>query len=145
MSQDTDVTAEMDTERAEAFGGRMVQVFNDGCLSLMTSIGHQVGLFDTMAGLPPSTSEDIARAAGLDDPTRSDAARLALRRLARAEGRRQRQAACTSGAGKWTTSTSPHPPAAASAPRSTARPPLAASRSQRPASSSPACAGCPAQ
>lgn len=67
MSQDTDVTAELDTERAEAFGSRMVDIFNDGCLALMTSIGHQVGLFDTMAGRPPTTSEEIARAAGLDE------------------------------------------------------------------------------
>ena len=33
----------------------------------MTSIGHQTGLFDTMAGLPPSTSEQIAEAAGLHE------------------------------------------------------------------------------
>ena len=33
----------------------------------MTSIGHRTGLFDTMAGLPPSTSEQIASAASLND------------------------------------------------------------------------------
>jgi len=33
----------------------------------MTSIGHQTGLFDTMAGLPPATSERIAKAAGLQE------------------------------------------------------------------------------
>lgn len=31
------------------------------------SIGHQTGLLDTMAGLPPSTSAQIADAAGLDE------------------------------------------------------------------------------
>jgi SAM-dependent methyltransferase len=33
----------------------------------MTSIGHQTGLFDTLAGRPPSTSPEIAAAAGLDE------------------------------------------------------------------------------
>ena len=33
----------------------------------MISIGHRTGLFDTMATLPPSTSEQIAAAAGLNE------------------------------------------------------------------------------
>jgi len=33
----------------------------------MTSIGHRTGLFDTMAGMPPATSAQIAAAAGLDE------------------------------------------------------------------------------
>ncbi|MDZ7678107.1 MAG: class I SAM-dependent methyltransferase [Acidimicrobiales bacterium] len=33
----------------------------------MASIGHRTGLFDTMAQLPPSTSDGIAQAAGLDE------------------------------------------------------------------------------
>src|ERR687895_1383396 len=33
----------------------------------MTSIGHRTGLFDVMAGLPPSTSEQIASAADLNE------------------------------------------------------------------------------
>jgi SAM-dependent methyltransferase len=33
----------------------------------MMSIGHRTGLFDTMAGLPPSTSEQIAQAAELNE------------------------------------------------------------------------------
>ncbi len=57
----------IDQARAEAFGGRMVGVLNDACLALMTSIGHQVGLFDTLAGLPPATSQDIADAANLQE------------------------------------------------------------------------------
>ena len=36
-------------------------------LGLMTSVGHRTGLFDTMATLPPSTSEEVAEAAGLDE------------------------------------------------------------------------------
>lgn len=60
-------TTPFDPTEAEAFAGRMVGVLNDASLALMTSIGHQTGLFDTMAGLPPSTSVEIAGAARLDE------------------------------------------------------------------------------
>lgn len=60
-------TTELDQGRLEAFGGRMLGLLNDGFLSLLVSIGHQTGLFDTMAGLPPSTSEEIAEATGLHE------------------------------------------------------------------------------
>ncbi|MFQ6326750.1 class I SAM-dependent methyltransferase [Nocardia sp. CWNU-33] len=53
--------------RTEAFGGRMLEILNDGFLTLLISIGHQTGLFDTMSGLPPATSADIARAANLNE------------------------------------------------------------------------------
>jgi SAM-dependent methyltransferase len=52
---------------AEEFAGRMLSILNNGALALMTSIGHKTGLFDTMAGLRPSTSEEIAKAAGLQE------------------------------------------------------------------------------
>ncbi|WP_322938326.1 class I SAM-dependent methyltransferase [Nocardioides bizhenqiangii] len=52
---------------AEEFAERMLGVLNDSALGLLLSIGHQVGLFDTMATLPPSTSAEIATAAGLDE------------------------------------------------------------------------------
>jgi 2-polyprenyl-3-methyl-5-hydroxy-6-metoxy-1,4-benzoquinol methylase len=58
---------ELDQARSEAFAERMLGVLNDGALALMTSIGHRTGLFDIMAGLPPSTSEEIASAAGLNE------------------------------------------------------------------------------
>jgi 2-polyprenyl-3-methyl-5-hydroxy-6-metoxy-1,4-benzoquinol methylase len=57
----------MDSPRAQPFLGRMVGVLNDAGLALMCSIGHQTGLFDAMAGLPPSNSEQIAAAAGLNE------------------------------------------------------------------------------
>lgn len=57
----------MDDASAEAFAERMVGVLNDAGLALMTSIGHQVGLFDTLAALPPATSHEIAGAAGLQE------------------------------------------------------------------------------
>ncbi|MFD5086429.1 class I SAM-dependent methyltransferase [Kitasatospora sp. NPDC058406] len=58
---------EPDPARQERFAGRVVQVLNDACLGIMASVGHQTGLFDTMAGLAPSTSGEIAAAAGLDE------------------------------------------------------------------------------
>lgn len=57
----------LDQARSEAFAERMIGVLNDGAIALMTSIGHRTGLFDAMAGLPPSTSHEVASAAGLDE------------------------------------------------------------------------------
>ena len=56
-----------ETAIAEAFAQRMVGVLNDAGLALMTSIGHRVGLFDTLSELPASTSQQIADAAGLQE------------------------------------------------------------------------------
>jgi SAM-dependent methyltransferase len=60
-------TTELDAARVEEFAGRMVGLLNDSMLSLMTSVGHRTGLFDTLATLPPATSAAIAEAAGLDE------------------------------------------------------------------------------
>ncbi|MEV0802238.1 class I SAM-dependent methyltransferase [Kribbella sp. NPDC050281] len=57
----------LDTPRVEAFGVQMGEVLNHGVLTLLMSIGHQVGLFDTMAELPPVTSHELAGAAGLQE------------------------------------------------------------------------------
>ncbi len=67
MATTETVGTTIDLAATEAFGERMVGVLNDACLALMTSIGHQVGLFDVMAGLPPATSHEIAGAAGLQE------------------------------------------------------------------------------
>ena len=48
-------TEAVDEARAQAFALQMVGVMNHAMLGLMTSIGHRTELFDTMAGLPPST------------------------------------------------------------------------------------------
>jgi SAM-dependent methyltransferase len=56
-----------DQARSEAFAGRMMDVLNGAGVTLMASIGHQLGLFDVMAGLPPATSQHIAEAAGLNE------------------------------------------------------------------------------
>ncbi|MFA9459219.1 class I SAM-dependent methyltransferase [Thiohalorhabdus sp. Cl-TMA] len=56
-----------DTQKAEAFGDRMVDVLNQGALSLMVSVGHRTGLFDWLDTLSPATSTEIARESGLDE------------------------------------------------------------------------------
>ena len=66
MNQMTDIQA-FDQSAAEAFQGRLADVLNGGAITIMLSIGHRTGLFDCMAGLAPSTSAEIAVAAGLDE------------------------------------------------------------------------------
>ena len=60
-------THEINQQKAEAFAGRMIGALNEGAIAVMTSIGHRTGLFDAMAGLPSSTSGEIASAANLDE------------------------------------------------------------------------------
>lgn len=67
MSTATLTRAEFDTARATAFGESIFAAITNGFTTAMLSIGHQAGLFDTMANLPPSTSEEIARAANLNE------------------------------------------------------------------------------
>ena len=52
---------------ADVYASRIGRTLNNGFVSLMISIGHRTRLFDTMAALPPSTSNDIAAAAGLTE------------------------------------------------------------------------------
>ena len=54
-----------DQAKSEAFAGHMTDVLNNAAIALMTSVGHQVGLFDVMADRAPATSQQIAQAAGL--------------------------------------------------------------------------------
>ena len=63
----TTPAATVESNVAEEFAGRMFGVFNDAALGLLLSVGHQTGLFETMAGLAPATSEQIAAAAGLHE------------------------------------------------------------------------------
>jgi 2-polyprenyl-3-methyl-5-hydroxy-6-metoxy-1,4-benzoquinol methylase len=58
---------ELDPAKVEEFAGRMVGLMNASMLGLMTSVGHRTALFDTMATLAPSTSAQVAKAAGLDE------------------------------------------------------------------------------
>jgi hypothetical protein len=44
----------LDEAALDAFADRMIGVLNDGCTALMTSIGHQTGLFGTLASYRPA-------------------------------------------------------------------------------------------
>src|SRR6185295_9100446 len=63
----TMTTATMDPAKAEAFGGQIIGALNNAFATLMISVGQRTGLFDAMADLPPSSSADIAKAAGLNE------------------------------------------------------------------------------
>ena len=57
----------LDTTRTQAFAEQAFGMVNGGFLSMMLSVGHRTGLFDTLAALPPSTTDQIAAAAGLNE------------------------------------------------------------------------------
>jgi 2-polyprenyl-3-methyl-5-hydroxy-6-metoxy-1,4-benzoquinol methylase len=52
---------------ADVYASRIGRTLNNGFVTLLISIGHRTGLFDAMAALPPSTSNDVAVAAGLTE------------------------------------------------------------------------------
>ncbi|MDD4867313.1 MAG: class I SAM-dependent methyltransferase [Mycobacterium sp.] len=54
-------------ETAEEFSRRLLEAIDNASLALLVSIGHQTGLLDTMAGLEPASSAQIAEAAGLHE------------------------------------------------------------------------------
>ncbi len=58
---------QLDTTKIDAFGERLLGILNSGSLALLISLGHRTGLLDAMAKLPPSTSDAIAKAAGLNE------------------------------------------------------------------------------
>ncbi len=51
----------------EEVAGRVVGILNDGAICLLISIGHELGLFETLASLPPASSAQVADAAGLEE------------------------------------------------------------------------------
>jgi SAM-dependent methyltransferase len=58
---------ESQRESTEQFAERLVGAIDSASLAILLSIGHQTRLFDTLAGLPPATSQQIADAAGLNE------------------------------------------------------------------------------
>jgi 2-polyprenyl-3-methyl-5-hydroxy-6-metoxy-1,4-benzoquinol methylase len=58
---------DFDQTKAETFAGRLLTALNHGALCLMVSVGHRTALFDVMRTLPPSTSAEIAKQAGLNE------------------------------------------------------------------------------
>lgn len=67
IASHTNPAATLDTQKAEAFAGHMLDIVSHGFLGVLCSIGHQTKLFDRIADLPPSTSQQIAEAAGLQE------------------------------------------------------------------------------
>ncbi|NEA35091.1 class I SAM-dependent methyltransferase [Streptomyces sp. SID13031] len=61
------LTPAFDQARADTFGQQMGGVLNNATLALLVSIGHQVGLYETLSQLPPATSHEIAGAANLQE------------------------------------------------------------------------------
>jgi 2-polyprenyl-3-methyl-5-hydroxy-6-metoxy-1,4-benzoquinol methylase len=60
-------STDYDDARAEAFAGRMLEMLNAGALTVMVSVGHRTGLFDTLARVEAATSQELADAAGLEE------------------------------------------------------------------------------
>jgi 2-polyprenyl-3-methyl-5-hydroxy-6-metoxy-1,4-benzoquinol methylase len=60
-------TEALDQEKVEAFAGQMIGMLNGGMLATLTSVGHRTGLFDKLGTMAPSTSEQIAKEAGLNE------------------------------------------------------------------------------
>ncbi len=58
---------EIDQEKAEAFGNRIMTVLNDAAISFMISVGHRTKLFDTMSSTLSLTSQQIADAGKLNE------------------------------------------------------------------------------
>ena len=58
---------ELDQAKVDAFAQRLLTTINGGMLTLMMSVGHRTGLFDTMATMGAATSAEIAAAAELSE------------------------------------------------------------------------------
>jgi 2-polyprenyl-3-methyl-5-hydroxy-6-metoxy-1,4-benzoquinol methylase len=58
---------QLDQARLEKFGAQALDILNKASMAVMMSVGHRTGLFGVMARLAPSTSTQIARAAGLQE------------------------------------------------------------------------------
>jgi len=60
-------TSDTTGETAEEFADRIAATMDAAALAMLLSIGHQVGLLETLGDLPPATSTEIADAAGLNE------------------------------------------------------------------------------
>lgn len=63
----TTATPPIDEAKAQQFAEGLLGTINQAALAMMLSIGHRTGLFDAIAGLPASTSKELAEAAKLDE------------------------------------------------------------------------------
>ncbi len=64
---ETHVPHDTETADPEAVAEHLIGILNDGSICILAGIGHELGLFETLTGLPPATSTQIADAAGLDE------------------------------------------------------------------------------
>jgi 2-polyprenyl-3-methyl-5-hydroxy-6-metoxy-1,4-benzoquinol methylase len=63
----TELDENQTAETTKQFAARMVDVIDNAAATLLVSIGHQTGLFETLAGMSPTTSAGLADAAGLNE------------------------------------------------------------------------------
>ena len=56
-----------DTATVETAANRLLTILNDGGIAVLASLGHQLGLFETLASLPPATARQVADTAGLNE------------------------------------------------------------------------------
>ena len=56
-----------DNRSVDEFAGQLLNMLNQGALSLMVSIGHRTGLFDALAELSSTTVTGLADHSGLDE------------------------------------------------------------------------------
>lgn len=61
------ISCELTPKSEDEFAGQLLQTLNSAALAGMLSVGHRTRLFDTLSALPPSTSEEVALAAGLNE------------------------------------------------------------------------------
>ncbi len=63
----TNCAINIDQTKSDTFAEKMMGVLNQSAIGIMTSIGYRTGLFDAMAELEASTSQEIADAANLNE------------------------------------------------------------------------------
>ncbi|MCC5937124.1 MAG: methyltransferase domain-containing protein [Lunatimonas sp.] len=61
------MACDMDPAKAEGFAGSIIEMINQGALGILVSMGHQLGLFDAMVGVPPISSVELAASTGLQE------------------------------------------------------------------------------
>lgn len=57
----------IDAERTDEFGQKLLQIVNNSAISLMLSLGHRARLFDMMSEMEHATSEQIAAESNLNE------------------------------------------------------------------------------
>lgn len=67
MSYSSSIAETESADAAGAFAEKVGGIINSGAISVMLSIGHRTGLFDTLAGNQPQSSTEIADAANLSE------------------------------------------------------------------------------